>query len=389
MIWRTSLVLLLSLVLPCRSSQQSPLNAHPPPETTMSRAASTIYDALVIGSGPAGLSSALTLARVCRSSIIFDTGEFRNQGAKEMHTFLSRDGIPPEKFRSIARQQIEDKYSDHVTFVPAKIVAVSNTEIVPGYKGFQAVDSLNNTYLGRKLVLATGVEDVLPTDIEGYKENWPQHMQVSLPTTRFSIGYRTDSLRSYQCPFCDGFEQKDYPIGMLSFPNPSYSHFALMALPFNKDFTIYSNGPVPTDEPTQMALKKVMAAGIKLDERPILRLVNNGEGPEKGISIEFESGNPVTLGMLFHRPPFRNRGRDLIEQLKLKTKPNGDVEVDPMMLHSSVYGCFAAGDTQESIKQALMASSNGIRVGASIAFQLSDEEGNRALEKAAAKEANL
>jgi pyruvate/2-oxoglutarate dehydrogenase complex dihydrolipoamide dehydrogenase (E3) component len=132
-----------------------------------------------------------------------------------------------------------------------------------------------------------------------------------------------------------------------------------MALAFNKDFTIYSNGPVPTDEPTQAALKKVMAAGIKLDERPILRLVNNGEGPDEGISIEFESGNPVTLGMLFHRPPFRNRGQELIDQLGLKTKPNGDVDVDPMMLQSSVYGCFAAGDTQESIKQALMASSNG------------------------------
>lgn len=372
MIWRTSLVLLLSLVLPCHSSQQhqyllnSPLT---PPQDTMSRAASTIYDALVIGSGPAGLSSALALARVCRSSIIFDSGEFRNKGAKEMHTFLSRDGIPPEKFRSIARQQIEDKYSDQVTFVPAKIVAVSNTEVAPGYKGFQAVDNLNNTYLGRKLVLATGVEDILPTDIEGYKENWPQHI--------------------YQCPFCDGFEQRNYPVGLLSFPNPSYSHFALMALAFNKDFTIYSNGPVPTDEPTQAALKKVMAAGIKLDERPILRLVNNGEGPDEGISIEFESGNPVTLGMLFHRPPFRNRGQELIDQLGLKTKPNGDVDVDPMMLQSSVYGCFAAGDTQESIKQALMASSNGVRVGASIAFQLADEEGNRALEAAAAKEASL
>lgn len=31
----------------------------------------------------------------------------------------------------------------------------------------------------------------------------------------------------------------------------------------------------------------------------------------------------------------------------------------------------------------------GLRVGASIAFQLADEEGKRALEKAEAKEANL
>ncbi|KAL7942010.1 hypothetical protein V8C42DRAFT_355138 [Trichoderma barbatum] len=333
-----------------------------------SRIAPTIYDALVIGSGPAGLSSSLTLARVCRSSIVFDSGEFRNRGAKEMHTYLSRDGIQPETFRSIARQQIEEKYSEQVSFMATKIVAVSNIEILPGYKGFQAVDSSNNTFLGRKLVLATGVEDILPTDIDGYKENWPQHMQ---------------------CPFCDGFEQKDYPIGLLTFANPSYMHFALMALQFNKDFTIYSNGPVPTDEPTQTALRKVLATGVKLDQRQIRRLINNGEGPENGISIEFETGPPAKLGMLLHRPPVQNRGLALIEQLGLETKPTGDIVADPMMLRTNVPGCFAAGDTQESIKQALMAGSNGVRVGASIAFQLADEEGDRALAMLDEKEANL
>lgn len=139
-----------------------------------------IYDALVVGGGPAGLSAALALARVCRSSIVFDSGEYRNHGAKEMHTFLSRDGISPESFRSITRQQIEEKYSSQVSFKAAKIVTISNTEILPGYKGFCAIDSAENTYRGRKLVLATGTEDVIPADIEGYSDNWPEHMQVDL-----------------------------------------------------------------------------------------------------------------------------------------------------------------------------------------------------------------
>jgi thioredoxin reductase len=184
---------------------------------------------------------------------------------------------------------------------------------------------------------------------------------VTLPLPHWSqtIHSSTNFYTSYQCPFCDGYEQKDYPVGMLTFPNPSYTHFALMALPFNKDFTIYSNGPVPTDEPVQVALKKVLATGIKLDQRKITRLVNNGEGPENGISIEFESGPPVKLGMLLHRPQTQSRGQALIDQLGLETKPNGDVVADPMMLRTNVPGCFAAGDTQESIKQALMAGSNG------------------------------
>ncbi|QYS99538.1 Pyr_redox_2 domain-containing protein [Trichoderma simmonsii] len=359
MIWKLSLVPILSFAH-LSHSQQYPLSFNFQPKNMMSRTPPIIYDALIVGGGPAGLSTALTLARVCRTSIVFDSREYRNEGAKEMHTFISRDGIPPQSFRNISRGQIKDKYSDQVSFVEGtKIVSVSNDEILPGYKGFQAVDSANNTYFGRKLVLATGIEDILPTDIEGYKENWPQHI--------------------YQCPFCDGYEQKDFPIGLLTFPDPSYAHFALMVRPFNKDFTIYSNGPVPTDEPTQMALKKVLATGIKLDQRKVRRLINNGWGPENGISIEFETGPAVKLGMLLHRPPMQPRGQDLIEQLGLETNHKGDIVADSMMLRTSVPGCFAAGDTQESIKQALMAGSNGLRVGASIAFQLASEEGDRAL----------
>lgn len=60
-----------------------------------------------------------------------------------------------------------------------RIVHVSNKEIMPGYKGF---DTTGQTFLGKTLVLATGTEDIFPTNIEGYKENWPGHMQVPLPS---------------------------------------------------------------------------------------------------------------------------------------------------------------------------------------------------------------
>jgi pyruvate/2-oxoglutarate dehydrogenase complex dihydrolipoamide dehydrogenase (E3) component len=146
---------------------------------------------------------------------------------------------------------------------------------------------------------------------------------------------------------------------MLTFPSLSYAGFTQMALPFNRDVTIYSNGPVPSDDATQTALKKVLAAGVKLDERHVTRLVNNGPGPAKGITLKFESGPPAKLGMLLHRPPTRNRAQDLIEQLGLKTKPSGEVEADPLMLQSSVPGCLVAGDAQGSIKLAAVAAANG------------------------------
>lgn len=134
-----------------------------------------IYDALIVGAGPAGLAAALALSRVCRTSMLFDSGEFRNEGAKEIHNLLSRDGTPPTEFRATCFQQLE-KYKDYSNVSRSKIVQIANTDVLPGYKGFKAIDSTKKEFFGRKLLLATGTVDVLPTEFEGYKENWPAHM---------------------------------------------------------------------------------------------------------------------------------------------------------------------------------------------------------------------
>ena len=108
--------------------------------------------------------------------MLFDSGDYRNHGTQAMHSFLSRDGIHPDDFRSTAYQQIEHKYSEQASFMKTKIITISKTEVLPGYKGFEVTDNVYQTFYGRKLILATGTEDILPTDIEGYKENWPEHM---------------------------------------------------------------------------------------------------------------------------------------------------------------------------------------------------------------------
>jgi hypothetical protein len=73
-----------------------------------------------------------------------------------------------------------------------------------------------------------------------------------------------------------------------------------MCRTLNLDVTVYSNGPVPSNTETQAALAKVQATGIKLDERHIRRLVDNGVGPEKGITLEFETGPHVRKHSSLH-----------------------------------------------------------------------------------------
>lgn len=157
---------------------------------------------------------------------------------------------------------------------------------------------------------------------------------------------------SYQCLFCDGFEQRDYPIDMLTFPNASYNHLALTALHFNPDTTMFSNGPMSTNSDVQEAFMIAQARGAKLDTRPIERLINNGAGPGNGITIEFKDGTSIKLGMLLHRPATGNVAQHLIEQPGLAiSETGGDIGIEGIFGESSVPGCFAAGDTQDLMKQ--------------------------------------
>lgn len=144
-------------------------------------AATKLYDALIVGGGPAGLAAALGLGRLRRSAIVFDSGAYRNAGITAMHTVPSRDGAHPDDFRAVARAQIEGKYTSVEFAAPGReIVRAARCEVGAGgedggYSGFEVADRDGGVWRGRKLVLATGSKDVLPS-IDGYTENWPHHM---------------------------------------------------------------------------------------------------------------------------------------------------------------------------------------------------------------------
>ncbi|WVN90666.1 uncharacterized protein L203_105908 [Cryptococcus depauperatus CBS 7841] len=306
----------------------------------------SVFDALIIGGGPAGLSAALALGRVQRTAMVFDSGHYRNLGVTAMHTVLSRDGASPPDFRQISRSQIEEKYT-RIQFSTAQIQKASQVDIGSGYMGYQVVDANDVVYHGRKLILATGSEDILPTDIDGYQENWPSHI--------------------YQCLFCDGHEKRGQPVGILEFSSPVYLSLALMSVHFSENVTIYSNGPVRSDDSVQKALRTAMASGVKLDERPIRRLINQGDD----VGIEFDDGEIITVGMLLHKPPTVTRSQNLIDQLGLKRMENtSEVMVNPLFCESSLPGCFVPGDAGQLLKQVAIAMGT-VRAAAGVSFQLS------------------
>lgn len=53
---------------------------------------STVYDAIVVGGGPSGLSAVSGLARVRRNVLLIDSGEYRNEATRHMHDVTGLDG---------------------------------------------------------------------------------------------------------------------------------------------------------------------------------------------------------------------------------------------------------------------------------------------------------
>lgn len=157
---------------------------------------SALVDCLIIGGGPAGLSTALTLGRLHRSCIVFDDQVYRNQKAHRAHGVLTRDHVAPSEIRQLGKEDL--KRYGNTRFVEKRVEHIRKPDATGDM--FTAVDTDGNEYGGRTVVLATGAADQLP-NVPGYEENWGSSIyQVSvcrpgLQTSR--AHYRLISLR--QC----------------------------------------------------------------------------------------------------------------------------------------------------------------------------------------------
>src|ERR671911_1042480 len=78
---------------------------HPSP-APWSRGGTPMYDAIIVGGGPAGLAAALTLGRSRRRVLLLDAGQGRNAPAAAVHNLLAHDGTPPQELRRIGREQL-------------------------------------------------------------------------------------------------------------------------------------------------------------------------------------------------------------------------------------------------------------------------------------------
>ncbi|WP_117208000.1 NAD(P)/FAD-dependent oxidoreductase [Allorhizocola rhizosphaerae] len=270
-----------------------------------------MFDVIVVGGGPAGLSAALTLGRAIRPALLIDSGEYRNARAENMHNFLTRDGTPPSQFRAIAHSELKQYPT-----IETRTGTVDDATPLGDGEGFELTLGDGSTVHTRRLVLATGLADELP-HIEGFGELWGRGI--------------------YHCPYCHGYEAaRGNPIAVL-YNDGVMVDLALHLRRFTSDVVLCADGRV--DELDETVLNRLADNGVSVRDEKIVRLESGDEELER---IVFESGEPLSRKALFAIGQFAQRS-ELPGKLGCRLLPDGCVEVDDFQA-TSVPGVYAAGD---------------------------------------------
>jgi thioredoxin reductase len=294
-----------------------------------------LYDVVIVGGGPAGLSAALALGRARKRVLLCDSGPRRNAAAEHVHNFVTRDGTPPDELRQIGRQQL--------TTYPNVEARDARVESISGARGAFDVRLTSETVAARRVLLCTGmVDEMLP--IDGFRELWGRAI--------------------FQCPYCHGWEVQDRRWGYLGRAADSdhFLPFSLMLRGWTRDVVAFTSGTFDVPEEAHASLH---AAGIRLETAPVARLVARESRLE---GIELSNGTTVACEALFVHPP--QRQVELVRALGVALDDHGYVQVDAMKRETSVPGVYAAGDLTTRMQAAISAAASGTQAAAMINVEL-------------------
>ena len=262
-----------------------------------------MYDAIIVGGGPAGLSAALTLGRCRRRVLLCDNGRQRNLASAAMHGFLTRDGIAPAEFLRIAGEEI-DRYG-----VERRDCAVRDAKAADG--GFEVLLEDGARCVTRKLLIATGVRDHLPP-IPGIEEFYGKSV--------------------HHCPYCDGWEHRNQKIAAYA----KTAGPALALKTWSSDVVLFTDGAARLSRADRDSLER---HNIPVRKERIARL-DGSDGQIR--TIVFESGESIDRDAVFFSTG-QQQACDLATGLGCILNRRGTVETNRLEM-SNVPGLYIAGD---------------------------------------------
>jgi len=295
-----------------------------------------MYDVIIVGAGPAGLSAALMLGRCRRRVLVCDTGRPRNAASAAMHGFLTRDGIAPREFLRIAREQLRLYETVEIRDIEVTVAECRDSR-------FHVTLIDGSTLRSRKLLIATGVIDNLP-DIPGFDQLYGRGV--------------------FHCPYCDGWEVRDQPLAIYGRGDRGLG-LSLELTGWSRDLVLCTDGPSEIGPPDLARLER---NGIAVRQDRILRL----DGRDRLERIVFATGEPLARHALFFTTG-QEQQSELATALGCRMTEKGTVNTGKYET-THLRGLFVAGDASRAVQWVVVAAAEGAEAAFAINTDLVKED---------------
>ena len=282
-----------------------------------------LYDCIVIGAGPAGLSASLFLARYLRRTITFHHNSPRNEYSHGVHGFLGHDGIRPAELLARGRDEVTS-YGGLI--IEARVTAV---EAVSSEHFRVFIGDDERVFDARRLLLATGLRDLTPT-CPGFREFYGSSV--------------------FHCPDCDGYEVRDKRVAVLAHGDNAVG-FTENILTWTRNVTLL------TDQHEISDAAKLDALDVAVRSERVTALEGDTSTGQLR-QVIFAEGEALECDALFF-----NLGTELAtdfhEKLGCRLDPEcGLLWVDETQ-QTSIEGVYAAGDITPHSQLAIVAAAEG------------------------------
>lgn len=284
-----------------------------------------MYDIIIIGSGPAGVSAAVYAKRGGANVLVIskDTGTLGK--AKKIENYYGFKNISGKDLYENGLKQLENL---NIEFVKDEVVQLN-------YTSQFEVTTVNNIFQAKYVVLATGVSRNVP-NIKGIKEFEGK-----------GVSY---------CAICDAFFYRNKDVAVLGSGNYAI-HEAEILKPVVKSVTLLTNSE-----------KLVENRDIDLNVNE--KKVREVRGFEKVDEIVFEDDTAQNINGIFVAIGTASTN-DLARKIGARVENNKIIVNDN--LETTVPNLYACGDCTEGILQISKATYEGTKVGLEIVNKLKNK----------------
>lgn len=283
-----------------------------------------IYDSIIIGAGPAGLSAAIYLKRANIDVLVIEKGAF---GGKVNYTAVIDNYLGAEKAFG---PDLAFKFYNHAIENDVEIVSDDIINVTKKDQLF-VIQSDDEEYLAKTIIVASGTTD---KKLDLVNANKFEHHGISY------------------CAVCDGPLYKNKDVAVLGGGNSALEEALYLTNITSKVYLIHRRNEFRGD-------KKVIEQ-IENNPKIILKLSLNIEeliGDKSLEQIKLNNGEVINVSALF--PYIGQIPNTQFLSFKNLCNENGYIIVNNNM-DTNVPGLFAAGDvTNQKLKQVVTATSDG------------------------------